>query len=203
MFAYTVSRNELIGKRGISFYVVFTTLFGGGLVPYYILMTQWLHLQNTYAILILPQLGSVWYIFLLRTNFQDIPASLIESAIIDGAGHIRIFFSLILPLSTPVLATVAMFSVLGYWNEWFNAMLFITKDSLIPLQYLLQRILRLSEFLTSNMSKIPKNLISTTDMPKDSLKMTMVVVAAGPMLVAFPFFQKYFVRGITLGSVKG
>lgn len=203
MFAYTVSRKDFVGARAFSFYLYFTALFSGGLVPFYILMTQYLHLQNTYLIMILPQIGSVWYIFLLRTFFQEIPLAITESAVIDGAGDVRIFFSFIIPLSKPVIATVSLFTALNYWNEWYNAMLFITDDRLIPLQYLLQRLLMYVQFITANMDKMPSGVASKIDLPQDSLRMAMVVIATGPMLVLFPFFQKYFVRGMSVGAVKG
>ena len=203
MFAYSVSNKDFIARRAFSFYIYFTALFSGGLVPFYILMTQYLKLQNTYLVMILPHMGAVWYIFLMRTFFQDIPQAVTESAVIDGAGDIRIFFSFILPLSKPVIATISLFTALTYWNEWYYAMLFISNDKLIPLQYLLQKLLMYVQFVTSNMDKMPSSVVSNLDLPQDSLKMAMVVIAAGPMLVVFPFFQKYFVRGISLGAVKG
>lgn len=202
MFAYSVSRTDFIARRAFSFYLYFTALFSGGLVPFYILMTQYLHLQNTYLIMILPQIGTVWYIFLMRTFFQEIPQAITESAVIDGAGDVRIFFSFVLPLSKPVIATISLFTALNYWNEWYNAMLFITDDSMVPLQYLLQKMLMFVQFITANMDKMPMGVASKLDLPQDSLKMAMVVIAAGPMLVVFPFFQKYFVRGISMGAVK-
>lgn len=202
MFAYGISRKDLFGSRIISFIVVFSGMFGGGLVATYIIMTQYYHLQNTYAILILPHIGNIWFIFLFRAFFGDLPASVTESAIIDGAGEITIYFRIIMPMSKPIIATVALFSSLELWNEWYQAMLYITRDSMMPLQFLLQRVLRLAQFLTANMDNIPTAMLGSIDMPQESLKMAMVVVAAGPMLIVFPFFQKYFMRGITLGSVK-
>lgn len=202
MFAYAMIRKELFGGRVLSFLVVVSGMFSGGLVANYIVMTQYYNLQNTYAVMILPHIGNMWYIFLFRAFFGDVPYALTESAIIDGANDITIFLKIILPISKPIIATVALFSCLELWNEWYQAMLYITNDAMMPLQYLLQRMLKSVQFVTSNMDKIPAALIGSISMPQESLKMAMVVVAAGPMLVIFPFFQKYFVRGIVLGSVK-
>ncbi|MDI3311969.1 MAG: carbohydrate ABC transporter permease [Thermoanaerobacterium sp.] len=202
MFAYAIVRKEMFGRRVLSFFVVVSGMFSGGLVATYIVMTQYYHLQNTYAVMILPHIGNMWYIFLFRAFFGDMTYSLTESAIIDGANDVTIYLKIILPVSKPIVATVALFSALDLWNEWYQAMLYITKDSMIPLQFLLQRVLRLVQFITANMDRIPSSLIGSMSMPQESLKMAMVVVAAGPMLIVFPFFQKYFVRGIVLGSAK-
>ncbi|MDF2921117.1 MAG: binding-protein-dependent transport system inner rane component [Paenibacillaceae bacterium] len=203
MMGYAISRTDFKFRSPITFYLFFTMLFNGGLVPYYILLSQYFHLRNTYGALILPLLGNVWYIFIMRTSFQQIPKAIIESATIDGAKELQIFFRVILPLSTPVLATVGLLQLLSNWNSWFNALLFIDKQELYPLQYLLQTTLRNIQELTQNMENRPMHLSSSQMVPTESMRMAMAVVATGPMLFVFPFFQKYFVTGLTVGSVKG
>lgn len=204
MCAYALSRSDFKYSSFITFYLFFTTLFSGGIVPYYILMTKYLHLQNTYLALILPLLGNIWYMFLMRTFFKQLPDSLVESAKIDGAGEMRIYVTMIIPLSTPVLATVGLMQLLVYWNSWFQALLFINKQALYPLQYLLQ-------VMMSNIQEILKNMqdggqVDTTmltQLPTESTRMAMCILAIAPMLFIFPFFQKYFAKGLTVGSVKG
>ncbi len=201
MCAYTISRYDFAYRSKVTFYMFFTMLFGGGMVPSYILFTQYLHLQNTYWAMILPGMISVWNVFVMRTFFQQIPSSIIESATIDGASELKIFISIIVPLSTPALATIGLLQMLSYWNSWTPAMLYITNQELYPLQYLLQSMLR-------NMQEFIKNaemtgMIISTDMPMESMRMAMAVLAVGPILLIFPFFQKYFVQGLTVGSVKG
>lgn len=178
-------------------------IFNGGLVPTYILMTNYLHLQNTYAALIIPLMGSVWFLLLMKTFFQQLPFALIESATIDGASEFRIYFQMILPLSKPVLATVCLLQLLQYWNAWFPALLYISDSSLYPLQYLLQVILRnIDEILRNMNAGVTVNVTEAVDLPSESIRMAMAIVAVGPMLFIFPFFQKYFAKGLTVGSVK-
>ena len=177
-------------------------LFSGGLVPTYILITRYLNLGDTIWVYIFPGLVSAWHIILLRTFFSKLPEEIIESALLDGASEIRIFVSMILPLSKPVLATVALFGALARWNDWFTAMLYINNDDLVSLQYLLQRILLNIQLIQQqNMGGVTFTVL--TDIPSETMRMAMAVVVAGPMLLAFPFFQKYFVQGLTVGSVKG
>ena len=201
MLAFLLSKKNLKGVRVISFYVYFTMLFGGGLVPTYILLTQYLHLGDTMWVYILTGLVSPWYAFMMRTFFQGIPYEITESAVIDGANEFTIFFRMILPLSKPVLATVALFVFLGKWNDWNTSLLYINKEELYSLQYLLQRIMRNIQMLQEN-SELAY-LTDLSQLPSETARMAMAVVAAGPALVVFPFFQKYFVKGLTVGSVKG
>ncbi|MBE5039710.1 carbohydrate ABC transporter permease [Ructibacterium gallinarum] len=206
MVAYPLSKRNMVFKQGITFYIFFTMLFSGGLVPTYILNTQYLHLNNTIWIYILPSLINVWHVFLLRTFFKSIPDSIGESALLDGAGEYRIFFTMILPLSKPALATVALLGALTRWNDWFTAMLYISDDKLITLQYLLQRILlniQLLQGMSSSGNMVPGSILSMADLPSETVRMAMAIIAIGPMLLVFPFFQKYFVKGLTIGSVKG
>ena len=202
MIAYALSRKRLKGRKAISFYLYFTMLFSGGLVPSYILNTQVFHLNDTLMVYILPGLISPWYVFMMRTFFSDLPSEIIESAYLDGAREYKIFFRIVLPLSKPCLATVALFIFLGSWNDWYTSMLYINKQSLISLQYLLQRIMNDIKLLQDTGSNMG-SLVSISEIPSETVRMAMAIVVAGPALVVFPFFQKYFVQGLTVGSVKG
>lgn len=203
MCAYALSRRDFKYRAPITFYLFFTMLFNGGLVPFYILMTSYLGLQNTYASLIIPLLAPVWYLLIMRTFFQQLPFALIESATIDGAPEWRIYFRIILPLSKPVLATIGLMQLLGYWNSWFQALLFISDRNMYTLQYLLQVILQNVEEIIRNMNmSLGMNVTSTASLPTESMRMAMAVLAIGPMLLVYPFFQKYFAKGLTIGSVK-
>ena len=203
MMAYPLSRKTLPGRGGITFYLYFTMLFGGGLVPTYILITQYLHLDDTIWVYILPGLVSGWNVFMMRTFFQGLPNEMIESMYIDGASEYNIFFKTIIPLSKPVIATVALTTFLGKWNDWNTSMLYINEEKLISLQYLLQRIMKNIEILQQNSNFDISTMMSVNELPSESARMAMAVIAAGPALVIFPFFQKYFVKGLTVGSVKG
>ena len=203
MLAYPLTERKMKGKGAISFYLYFTMLFSGGLVPLYILNTRYLHLDDTIWIYIIPGMISPWYVFMMRTFFQGIPTEISESARIDGAGTYTIFFKMILPLSKPVLATVALFTFLGKWNDWYTAMLYRNDESLISLQYLLQRIMENIELLNEISSSNLNVSLSDETIPAETVRMAMAVIVAGPALIVFPFFQKYFVKGMTVGSVKG
>lgn len=200
MVAYPLSQKVLRCRNKISFYLYFTCLFSGGLVPTYLLIAKYLHLADTFWVYILPSCVSAFYVFMMRSFFQDIPHEIIESALMDGSNDFGIFFKFILPLSKPVLATVALMTFLGKWNDWNTSLLYIDNQKLISLQYLLQRILNNIEILQNN-DRILNS--SSFEMPSESVRMAMAVVVAGPALFVFPFFQKYFVKGLTVGSVKG
>jgi len=203
MAAYALARKQFEYRNSLSFLIFFTTMFSGGLIPWYILITKYLHLSNTIWVMIIPILASPWNMFLLRTNFKSIPDSIIESAKIDGANELYIYYKLILPLSKPALATIGLFFSLGFWNDWWLCLLFIDKSSLFNLQYILYRMMANISYLTSQM---PLNLglvVDTSKIPNESARMATVVLAAGPMLFVFTFFQKYFVQGLTVGSIKG
>lgn len=202
MIAFVLSKRDLKGKSQMSFFLYFTMLFNGGLVPTYILITQYLHLGDNIWVYILPGLISPWYVFMMRTFFTGIPYEITEAAVIDGSSEYRIFFTIILPLSKPVLATVALFTFLAKWNDWNTSMLYINNSKLFSLQYMLQRILKNIELLQMDTSNL--NLLKAlSEIPSETVRMAMAVVVAGPVLVVFPFFQKYFVKGLTVGSVKG
>jgi putative aldouronate transport system permease protein len=203
--AYPLSRPKFKYKKILTFYIFFTMLFGGGLIPSYILNTQYYGLNNNIWVYILPSLASAFHILIIRTFFQDLPPSLIEAAKIDGASELRILFQIVLPLSKPVLATVALFCVLSKWNDWFTSLIYIKDSQLYTLQFLLQRILRDIDFVKNMIRDMPNIDLSEMEkgLPSESLKFAMCIISAGPMLVVFPFFQKYFTKGLTVGAVKG
>ncbi len=197
MLAYALSRHEFKLRLVITFVVFFTMLFNGGLVPYYINMSRVLNVKDTLWALILPYLVSPFYVLLLRTYFSGLPRDLFDAAKVDGAGEWRIFFRIVVPLSTPALATVGLFTMLQYWNDMYQALLFIENQRLFPLQFTLYRLLVNTQMLN--------DLAMQTGQPVPHLSVTMAmaVIAIGPIVFAFLFVQKYFVRGITLGSIKG
>lgn len=203
--AYPLSRKNYRYRRPVMFFIFFTMLFSGGLVPTYILITKYLHLGNNIWVYILPYLANAWYIIIIRTFFQGLPSELVESAKIDGGSELLIFFRIILPLSKPVLATVSLLTLLTRWNDWNTALLYIRDTNLFSLQYLLQKILREAQFIKSMAESSPVAGISmdTSNIPSETVRYAMCIVAAGPMLVIFPFFQKYFAKGLTVGAVKG
>ena len=201
MIAYPLSREHYKLKNQVSFIVFFTMLFNGGLVPWYILITNYLHLKDTIWVLILPYLISAWNVILMRTFFKSIPNEVLEAAEIDGANELQIFIKMVLPMSKPGLATIGLLTALRYWNDWWLGMLFIEKDELIPLQYLLYRLMTNIEELKND--ALQGAATAVMDLPTEPARMAMAVIAAGPMLLIFPFFQKYFVKGLTVGAVKG
>ena len=204
--AYPLSRNNFKFKNPITFFMFFTMLFNGGLIPSYIINTKYLGLRDNILVYILPSLVNVWYIIIIRTFFSQLPASLIESAKIDGANEFNILFKIIIPLSKPVIATISMFTILAKWNDWNTSLIYIENTKLYTLQYLLQRLLREIQFLRSVTTNMPPGISANFDygsLPAETLKFAMCIVASGPMLIVFPFFQKYFVKGLTIGSIKG
>ncbi|NIK67039.1 carbohydrate ABC transporter permease [Paenibacillus sp. BK720] len=201
MTAYVLCRKDFKWRNHFAFYFFFTTLFSGGLVPWYLLIVNYLDMKNTLAALIIPSLINVFYIMVMRAFLAGIPDAISESAKIDGAGDFRIFISLILPLSKPALATVGLFLALGHWNDWYSALLFISDDKLMPLQYYLYQMLGNLEGMRKAM--LGAGGVVDANIPGENLKMAMTVVACGPILFAYPFIQKYFVQGLTIGAVKG
>lgn len=200
--AFAITNKKLKWRMQISFFLYFTMLFSGGLVPSYILNTQYLHLDDTIWIYILPALISPWNVFMMRTQFQGIPDSLYEAAKLDGASMYRILFQMVIPLSKPVLATVALSCFLGKWNDWNTSMLYINNEKLISLQYLLQRLMQNIQMLQNDTAS-SMGVANYVDIPSETVRMALAVVVAGPALFVFPFFQKYFVKGLAVGSVKG
>ena len=202
MMAYPLSVKKLKYRGTISFFAYFTMLFNGGLVPTYMLISKYLGMRDTIWVMILPVLVNPWNLFLLRNFFAAIPAELHESARIDGANDVRILWQIILPVSLPALATVALFYGVAYWNQWYNAMLYIENSKLFPLQYLIMRMMRNVE-LMKQMAGQAGFAVDMSSMPSTTSKMATAIVTIGPIIVAYPFAQKYFTSGLIVGSVKG
>ncbi len=202
MLAFPMSRKDFKYKKPLSFYVFFTMLFNGGLVPWYMLITKYLDLKNNFLVLFVPFLVIPWFVLLLRSFFSQIPTSLFESAKIDGASEFTVFGKILLPLAKPALATVALFICLNYWNDWWLPLLYVDVDSLVPLPALLSRMMSNITYLTTQKTS-SFITVDTSKLPKESARMAMCLLAAGPMLFVFPFFQKYFVKGLTAGGLKG
>ncbi len=201
MTAYVLQRKDFKNRNVFSFYFFFTTLFSGGLVPWYILIVKYLGWKDSLLALIVPPLLNVFYIIIMRSFISStIPDAISESAKIDGAGDFRIFLSMILPLTKPALATIGLFISLNYWNDWYHATLFINKENLYPLQYFLYKILSSIAFANSSVASQGSVVMDT---PKESFKLAMTVIATGPIVLLYPFVQKYFIQGMTIGSVKG
>ncbi|MCM1268077.1 MAG: carbohydrate ABC transporter permease [Bacteroidales bacterium] len=205
MTAYVLSRKAFEWRNGFSFFFYFTTLFSGGLVPTYILYTQTLKLRDSYLAMLLPLLFSVYNLLIMKSYITAIPDSLIDAAKIDGCGEVRTLFQVVLPLIQPALATVGLFIALAYWNDWYNAMLYIKDENRYPLQYFLyQQVNNIETYkkLISN-NAVSSSVISAMSLPTQTLKMALTIVVTGPIILAFPMVQKYFVQGITIGAVKG
>lgn len=202
LVAYPLSRADLKYKNAIAMYLFFTMLFNGGLVPTYILITKYLHLKNTIWVLILPMLVGAWNVMLMRNFFSScVPYSIIEAAKIDGAGEFSTFWRIVVPISKPAFATVGLFVILAYWNDWWLALLYIDERSLMPLQYTLQSILLNIQILLNNINVQTQNRVM--EIPSESARMALCILAIGPIILAYPFFQKYIVKGMTIGAVKG
>jgi multiple sugar transport system permease protein/putative aldouronate transport system permease protein len=197
--AYSISIKTFRCRNRIAIFMYFTMLFGGGLVPSYLLISKYLNMRDMIWVLIIPVLVSPWNTLLMRNFFNDIPDSLAESAKLDGAGDLCILFKIILPISKPAIATIGLFYALGYWNEWFNAMLYIDNSKLFPLQYLIMTILRNANFASAEGAKAGIAL----NIPTYTVRMATIVVTIGPIIFLYPFVQKYFVKGLTIGSIKG
>ena len=205
MTAYVLQRKDFKWRNKVSFFFYFTTLFSGGLVPWYILMVKYLGLKDSYLSLLLPPLLSVFNIIIMKSYMSGIPQALTESAKIDGAGDFTIFMKVILPLVKPALATIGMFIALGYWNDLYNSMLFINNENLYSLQYYLYKIVNNIEAYKTILAQAGggTSLGSTINMPSESLKMALTIIVTGPIILVYPFIQKYFVSGVTIGAVKG
>jgi putative aldouronate transport system permease protein len=203
LFAYPISRQDMPYRNFLSFVVFFTMLFSGGLVPWYLVYST-AGLKDTLWALIIPHLIAPFNVIIMRTFFTNtIPVSLIESAKIDGAGEFRIFGQIVLPLSLPVLATIGLFQTLGYWNDWFTSSVFISNDNLVSLQYLMYKVIYNLQYLNSGMVDASVTGTTTATIPTEGVRMAMAIVGIGPIIFVYPFLQKYFVKGLTVGAVKG
>nr|WP_243896084.1 carbohydrate ABC transporter permease [Paenibacillus sp. F411] len=203
LYSYAVSRKSFRYRNFFSFFAFFTMLFNGGLVPTYIVATQLLGLKDSIWALIWPLAVNAFYIMILRTFYStSVPDAIIESGKIDGASEFKIFYKLVIPLSLPGLATIGLFSTLGYWNDWFNALLYIDDPDLVPLQSMLMRIETSMQFILQNSQNSSLSMAALQSLPQDTSRMAMVVLATGPIVLAYPFFQRYFIQGLTIGAVK-
>ena len=201
MTGYALQRKDFPFRNVISFYVYFTSLFSAGLAPYYLLMTNTYHLMDSYFAVLLPLLMSPWLIILMKNFVKAIPHEITESGKIDGAGDMKIFTALILPMLKPALATIGLFLALGYWNEWYQSSLFLSSRVAVkPLQYTLYEIVNKNDALRNS---VAGQFVTLADIPTESVKMANAVLATGPIIFLYPFVQRYFISGITVGAVKG
>jgi len=205
MAAFSLSRKDFAWRKPIVFYIFFTMLFSGGLVPMYMVVTRTLHMQDTLLVLFMPIMINAWNTFLLVTYLRSISFEMIESAKLDGANEFTIYLRIIMPMAKPALAAISLLLSLRLWNEWYSALLYIRDPKLIPLQYWMQRVMNNMQFLLMNQDMMGggASSISMADLPTQSVRMAMAVLAAGPMMFVFPFFQKYFAKGLLVGSIKG
>lgn len=203
MTGYVLSRKDFKARNFFSFFFFFTTLFSGGLVPWYMICVRYLGFKNQFYALVLPMIFSVWNMVIAKSFMNGLPAAITESAKIDGANDLTIYIRLILPLSTPLIATLGLFSALGYWNDWYNCMLFITKDEMYNLQYYLQTMLNNADAMKRAAQMSNGAAAISTNVPLEGMKMAMTVIATGPIVLLYPFVQRYFVKGLTIGAVKG
>lgn len=198
--AYAMARKDFILSKYISRYMLFALLFRGGLIPTYIVVTQWLHLGNTILALILPLLVSPWSVFMMRSFLSQTPYEILEASFIDGASEWRTFFQIVLPISKSSLATIGLLTMFGYWNDWQQGLLYIDNVKLYPLQLLLYKIISNIQFILQNAFNV---VVETGSFPSIATRMATCVISIAPMFLAFSFFQKYLVKGIIIGSVKG
>ena len=205
MAAYALSRSNFQFRKVLTGVIFFTMLFSAGMIPTYIIYSKYYGNSNTFWIYILPGMaGGAWYTMVFRTFFKSLPESLFESAHLDGASELTIFFRIVVPLSTPVFASVGFMILVAKWNDYTTSMIYIREEDLYTLQYLLQRMMDEAKFLKSLSQSVMGNImLNTQNTPSETLRYAMCVVAAGPMLLIFPFFQKYFSQGLTIGAVKG
>ena len=201
MVAYAMSRNDLPARGVIYWFNMFTMFFGGGLIPFYILLKQ-LKLINTFWVYVIPGLYSVYNMIICSNYFRSIPLEIHESATIDGASEFKIFYKLFLPLSTPVLATVALWVGVGHWNAFFDSMVYTTKRELQTLQLYLYKMIKTSEFVSSaDMGGLPSDV--TTNITSTTVRYATIVISTIPILCIYPFLQRFLAKGIMLGSLKG
>ncbi|MEZ4731227.1 MAG: carbohydrate ABC transporter permease [Caldilineaceae bacterium] len=203
LYAYPLSRDNFKFGTFFTFYAFFTMLFSGGLVAYYMVARQILLLQNTLWALFLPSAFSPFWVIVMRTFYKaNVPNEIIEAARIDGASEWRTFLQIVLPLSTPGLATVALFSAIGIWNNFFNCLLLVDNAQYYNLQFTIYTTLNNIRFLLENADKM-QALVNVSELPSQTFRMAMAVVTVGPIILAYPFFQRFFVKGLTIGAVKG
>ncbi len=202
LFAYPLSRKDLPGRQGLSFFIFFTMLFNGGFVPTYLIYSKIFHISDTIWALIVPYLlMNAFFVIMVRTYINsNVPYEVIEASMIDGSSELNILVKIVAPMSKPIIGTIALMTAIGYWNNWTNGVYFIhTKNELYGIQNYLNSVLSNISFLQSHSNPS----IKITDLPNVSIRMALAVIAILPILIAYPFFQKSFAKGITVGSVKG
>ena len=203
LYAYVISRSNFPFRKFFTIFALITMLFTPGMVATYLIVSNMLFLKDTIWALILPMALGPFNILVIRTFFiKTVPDSIIESARMDGASELKIFMKIVLPLAVPGIATISLFAALGYWNDWFNALLYIQNDDLVPLQYLLMKIQSNLDFLAKNAGMGAQIQGGLAALPSESARMAIVVVSTLPIALTYPFFQKYFVGGLTIGGVK-
>ena len=201
-YAYPLYRKDFPFKGFFAMFLFITMLFSGGLVPFYILYTNYLHLKDSIIALILPYLLNPFYVIMMRTFFTStIPDSVVESAKIDGAKEFYILYKIIFPLSLPAFATIGLFNMLVYWNDWFMSLLFISKQQNVSIQYYMYKVIMDLEFLLKNTMVFSNKAYA--DLPGETSRMAMAIIGIGPIVLAYPFLQRYFIKGLTIGAVKG
>jgi len=198
--AYPLSKKFLRGRTPLLNMIIFSMFFSGGMIPGYVVVSSWLGLRGTYWALLLPGAISAYNMMIVKNFFQGIPAELEESASLDGCNDVGILWKIVLPLSLPVLATFGLFYAVGHWNSYFPAMIYLTDDKMYPLQLILRNIIVTAESSASDMSLMDPNFVEP---PKQSIKMAVIVVATVPIMCVYPFLQKYFVKGVMVGALKG
>ncbi|MCU6712831.1 carbohydrate ABC transporter permease [Paenibacillus sp. J5C_2022] len=204
MLAYVISLKSVKYRNHIAFFVYFTMLFQGGMIPWYILNVSYLGLKDSLLALILPMCINPFFAFLMKSYLQNIPESLRESGIIDGAGEFRIFLKIVMPISIPIIATITLFYMLMYWNDFYLSLFFIESEHLVSLQYHLYRILSTLNYLASSSTTGEGASSSATIiLPNESVRLATTILTIGPIVFVYPFIQKHFVKGITIGAVKG
>lgn len=203
LFAYPISRSDFKHRNLVAFILFFTMIFNGGLVPWYMVYTQLIPVKDTIWAYILPYLINAWYVLIMRTFFRaTVPDELLEAAKLDGASEFRTFFSIVLPISKAGLATIGLFCTLQFWNDWFLPLMFITETKMMNVQYILARMLSSLTWLTQNSGSI-SGTISLGNLPSEGARMSIAVLSIGPIIFAYPFFQRYFIKGLTVGALKG
>lgn len=205
LYAYPISRKELKYRKFFTFFLFFTMLFSGGLIPTYMIYTKLIHIKDTYAALVMPMLMGAWNVLVMKSFFQSsIPDEVIESVKIDGGGDWTVFLKIVLPLSLPGLATIALFVSVAYWNDWMMPLYYITDQKKYNLQYLLYSIMNNIQYLSEHASDVNQGgMGALQNIPSEGARMAMCIMALGPVVLVYPFLQKYFVKGLTVGAVKG
>ncbi|TMV48794.1 carbohydrate ABC transporter permease [Paenibacillus mesophilus] len=204
LFGYGMSVRGLIGKKGYMIFCIVTLYFSGGLIPFFLLNRE-LGMMNSFWVLVIPSIISVWNMIVFRTFFMGLPAGLEESAKIDGCNHLGIFFKIVVPISGPVMATLSLFTAVYHWNDWFTASIFISNTDLLPIQTVLQQIMNsniMSDQLMQANSAAQEHMTRMMSVTTKSLTMATMMVATLPVILVYPFLQKYFVKGVLVGSLK-